>query len=80
MLEGLLEEDDEVVETWYLLGWLNHLRASQEGQEEEGYNGNARFYLSKAKRVNGVNPTNDVELVRNWSARILQAFEPRFAL
>ena len=24
--EGLIEEDDEVVAPWYLLGWLNYLR------------------------------------------------------
>ncbi len=28
ILDGLLEEDDEVVETWYLLGWVNRLRAT----------------------------------------------------
>ena len=26
VLESLIEEDEEVVSTWYLLGWLNYLR------------------------------------------------------
>jgi hypothetical protein len=26
VLESLVEEDDEVVATWYLLGWMNFLR------------------------------------------------------
>ena len=60
-----MEEDDECVETWYLLGWLNRLRAI--GPEaEEGYNSNSRFYLNKAKRVNTINPTDDSEMVRGF--------------
>jgi hypothetical protein len=31
----LLEEDDEVVETWYLLGWLNKLRATFEAKSDQ---------------------------------------------
>ena len=34
VLDGLLEEDDEVVETWYLLGWVNKLRATFEARTE----------------------------------------------
>ena len=50
------------METWYLLGWLYRLRAlSPEG--EDGYDSNARFYLTKAKRVNTMNPTGDAEMV-----------------
>ena len=26
VLDGLIEEDEEVVSAWYLLGWLNYLR------------------------------------------------------
>uniref|UniRef100_A0A6B0VCZ5 Putative assembly chaperone of rpl4 isoform x1 n=1 Tax=Ixodes ricinus TaxID=34613 RepID=A0A6B0VCZ5_IXORI len=44
VLDGLVEEDDEVVDVWYLLGWLNYLRAGE-------YMDNARFYLTKAKQV-----------------------------
>ncbi len=61
VLEGLLAEDDEVVETWYLLGWLNKLRA--EVADEDGYEGNARFYLSKAREAQKKNPTDDADMV-----------------
>lgn len=44
ILEGLLDENDEVVDVWYLLGWLNFLRG-------EEYYGNAKFYLDKTKEV-----------------------------
>ncbi|KAH8038717.1 hypothetical protein HPB51_002861 [Rhipicephalus microplus] len=43
VLDGLIEEDDGVVDVWYLLGWLNYLRGGE-------YQGNARYYLSKAPR------------------------------
>ena len=36
VLDGLLEEDEEVVETWYLLGWVNRLRATFESKAETG--------------------------------------------
>ena len=29
-MDGLIEEDEDVVDTWYLLGWLNKLRADLE--------------------------------------------------
>lgn len=60
VLDGLTEEDDEVVNTWYLLGWLNYLRASSGDQM---FKGNARFYLKKAQKANKVNPTEDREMV-----------------
>lgn len=44
VLDGLVEEDDEVVDVWYLLGWLNYLRGGE-------FLGNARFYLVKAREV-----------------------------
>ncbi|EEC05417.1 conserved hypothetical protein [Ixodes scapularis] len=47
VLDGLVEEDDEVVDVWYLLGWLNYLRAGE-------YMDNARFYLTKAKQASVV--------------------------
>lgn len=59
VLESLTEEDDEVVSTWYLLGWSNYLRS----KEEEGYLGNARFYLSKALKVNKKSPTDDKDML-----------------
>ncbi|KAK8789232.1 hypothetical protein V5799_020993 [Amblyomma americanum] len=44
VLDGLVEEDDEVVDVWYLLGWLNYLRGGE-------YKGNARYYLNQARQV-----------------------------
>lgn len=34
VLESLIEEDEEVVSTWYLLGWLNFLRSRSEVEYE----------------------------------------------
>ena len=77
VLDGLIEEDEDVVETWYLLGWLNKLRADFEisaanGSPEEdargtadGYKGNARFYLKKATQVHSKNPTDDDQLAEH---------------
>jgi len=55
--EGLIEEDDEVVAPWYLLGWLNYLR------EDEDYWGNVRHYLTRAKQVQVRNPSDDAQMV-----------------
>jgi len=57
VLEGLIEEDDEVVAAWYLLGWLHHLKKDDESE------GNVRFYLNKAKQVHVMNPTDDDAMV-----------------
>jgi len=57
VLEGLVEEDDEVVAAWYLLGWLHHLK------NDEDSVGNVRFYLGKAKQVHVMNPTDDDAMV-----------------
>ena len=57
--EGLIEEDDEVVAPWYLLGWLNYLR------EDPDYWGNVRHYLARAREVHVRNPTDDTEMVKH---------------
>jgi len=57
--DALLEEDDEVVAPWYLLGWLNYLRNDQD------YWGNVRHYLSRAKQVQVLNPTDDDQMVQH---------------
>jgi len=59
VLDSLLEEDDEVVATWYLLGWLNFLR------DDPDYHGNVRHYLSKAQQVHSMNPTEDAEMIQH---------------
>jgi len=57
VLDSLVEEDDEVVAPWYLLGWLNFLR------NDPDYHGNVRHYLTKAKQVHTMNPTDDEDMV-----------------
>ena len=44
VLELLLDQNDENPQVWYLLGWANFLHG-------EDYKENARFYLTKAKKV-----------------------------
>eukprot|EP00090_Calanus_glacialis_P022860 TRINITY_DN3519_c0_g1_i1.p1 TRINITY_DN3519_c0_g1~~TRINITY_DN3519_c0_g1_i1.p1 ORF type:complete len:379 (+),score=147.35 TRINITY_DN3519_c0_g1_i1:51-1139(+) len=57
--DALVEEDDEVVAPWYLLGWLNYLR------EDQDYWGNVRHYLARAQQVQVMNPTDDDEMVQH---------------
>jgi len=59
--DALLEEDDEVVTPWYLLGWINYLR------EDQDYWGNVRHYLKKAQQVHVMNPTDDDAMVQHIS-------------
>lgn len=42
VLEGLLKEDDEVVQVWYLMGWMHYLTKDKDS---------SRFYLEQAKQV-----------------------------
>ena len=49
------------MDTWYLLGWLNRIRATTE--DETGYDGNVRFYLARAKEVHKKSPTDDADMV-----------------
>ncbi|XP_029115817.1 probable assembly chaperone of rpl4 [Scleropages formosus] len=50
VLEGLLEEDDEVVQVWYLLGWVCYLQVDKP-EEGDASRDSARTYLSKAKKL-----------------------------
>ncbi|MBN3305633.1 uncharacterized protein LOC136760152 [Amia ocellicauda] len=50
VLEQLLEEDDEVVQVWYLLGWLCYLQA-EKPEEADAFKDSARTYLTKAKKL-----------------------------
>ncbi|KAF4075966.1 hypothetical protein AMELA_G00224980 [Ameiurus melas] len=53
VLEGLLEEDDEVVQVWYLLGWLYYLQLDKPGtaEDSESLKKSSRIYLTKAKKL-----------------------------
>ncbi|KAI1885475.1 hypothetical protein AGOR_G00204080 [Albula goreensis] len=50
VLEGLLEEDDEVVQVWYLLGWASYLQA-EKPEDPESFKESARTYLIRAKKL-----------------------------
>lgn len=50
ILESLLEEDDEVVQVWYLLGWVCYLQV-EKPEETEAFKDSARTYLTKAKKL-----------------------------
>ncbi|KAM6968253.1 uncharacterized protein FYW47_006951 [Aplochiton taeniatus] len=80
VLEGLLEEDDEVVQVWYLSGWVCHLQmekareqrareqkeATEEEQEEcQALREAARSYLTKAKKLYGKLRCDDQPLLEH---------------
>jgi len=73
LLDSLIEEDDEVVSTWYILGWLNFLRS----RTDADYEGNARFYLKKAKEVNVVAPTDDNSMVQHIDELLAELGDPK---
>jgi hypothetical protein len=55
--EGLLDENDEIPQVWYLIGWANYLMG-------EDFKGNARFYLNKCKKVKSENLMHQQKIVR----------------
>lgn len=50
VLEGLLEEDDEVVQVWYLLGWACYIQL-EKAEEAESFRDSAKTYLTRAKKL-----------------------------
>ncbi|KAK3873764.1 hypothetical protein Pcinc_021247 [Petrolisthes cinctipes] len=58
VLDGLTEEDDEVVDTWYLLGWTYYLQG-------EDYIDEAKYHLHIAMKVNKESPSDDLQLVEH---------------
>jgi len=56
VLEGLVKENGEELEAWYLLGWISHLK-------EEWTK--ARFFLKKTKQINSINPADDKGIVEH---------------
>lgn len=49
VLEGLLDENEDDAQLWYMIGWANFLQG-------EDYKSNARYYLKKCKEVSQRNP------------------------
>ncbi|XP_023222374.1 probable assembly chaperone of rpl4 [Centruroides sculpturatus] len=56
ILDGLIEENDSVLETWYLLGLLNYSRG-------EAYWENARYYFKKALKLKEIGVPHDPEQI-----------------
>jgi hypothetical protein len=49
VLELLLDEDEDVPDVWYMLGWANYLQGPD-------YATNARHYLAKGKKASTILP------------------------
>jgi len=73
ILDSLLEEDDQVVAPWYLHGWLNYLR------NDPDYHGNVRHYLTRARQVNVMNPTDDEAMVQHIEEILAEVGEESIA-
>ena len=58
MLSTLLEENDEDVDIWYLIGWANY-RLGDEGKDA------ARSYLNKAKKLYKKTKCKDPDLLKH---------------
>ncbi|XP_071138790.1 uncharacterized protein [Mytilus edulis] len=56
--EGLLDENDEVPQVWYLIGWANFSMG-------EDYKSNARYYLEKCKKLCAKLKYEDEELLKH---------------
>jgi len=69
ILDNLLEEDDEVVAPWYMHGWLNYLR------DDPDYHGNVRHYLTRARQVHVMNPTDDEAMVEHIAELLAEVGE-----
>ncbi|KAM8966666.1 uncharacterized protein RCH25_025319 [Pelodytes ibericus] len=64
ILEGLLEEDDEVIQVWYLLGWVCYLQAKAP-DEDDALKDSARTYLRKAKKLYNKLKCDDSQLLEH---------------
>lgn len=58
VLELLLDEDEDVPDVWYMLGWANYLQGAD-------YAVNARHYLTKANKVYAKVKHKDEELLKH---------------
>ncbi|OWF34891.1 probable assembly chaperone of rpl4 [Mizuhopecten yessoensis] len=58
VLEGLLDENDEVPQVWYMIGWANYLQGPD-------YKENARYYLQQAKQVYDKIKCDDPDLLKH---------------
>ncbi|PVD30481.1 hypothetical protein C0Q70_09747 [Pomacea canaliculata] len=68
ILELLLDEDEDVPDVWYMLGWANYLQGPD-------FVVNARHYLTKAKKVYTKGEHEDEELLQHVT-ELLQELGP----
>ena len=59
-MDGLIEEDEQVVDTWYLLGWLNKLRADLETETSNGLKKNAKHANNSKHKEQQNNGDEDI--------------------
>ncbi|GFT72089.1 probable assembly chaperone of rpl4 [Nephila pilipes] len=72
ILDGLVEEDDEVPEVWYLLGWMNYMQGHE-------YKLNAHYYLKKATKVSAKLGIDDQDCISH-AHELLKELEANFPL
>ncbi|KAL5017057.1 hypothetical protein ScPMuIL_006646 [Solemya velum] len=65
ILEGLLDENDEDPQVYYLMGWSNFLQG-------QGFQGNARFYLKKAQKIYTKVKYEDPDLLKHVEQLLLE--------
>lgn len=58
VLEGLTEEDDDVVDVWYLMGWSHYLQGEEQREA-------AQYCLHRALQVHSATPCEDSQLVEH---------------
>lgn len=58
VLEGLLEENNEIVDTWYLLGWTSYLQGGE-------HMDSAKYYLHQAMKIHNTAGSADVQLIEH---------------
>ena len=62
VLDGLIEEDEDVVDTWYLLGWLNKLRSDLERNPVHS-NGNS---LNNGSTDKNLQQSSDEDIIEGY--------------
>ncbi|KAK3090898.1 hypothetical protein FSP39_015577 [Pinctada imbricata] len=65
VLECLLDENEDIPQVWYTIGWANYLQG-------EDYKANARFYLNKCKKIYTKVKCEDGELLKHVEELLLE--------
>ncbi|GFY74703.1 probable assembly chaperone of rpl4 [Trichonephila inaurata madagascariensis] len=70
ILDGLVDEDDEVPEVWYILGWMNYMQSDE-------YKLNAHYYLKKATMVSAKLGMDDLDCISH-AHELLKELEEKY--